>query len=78
MIRAKFGHSRKGVYFAKGKEIDNLNEDQEKEAVDMGWAYYDSQKPTESDTVKYIKDYLNQEGIEFESSMNKAELLELC
>lgn len=82
MIRAKFKHSRKGKVFQRNEEIDNLNSEQEEQAVISGLAYYDEpdlmEPPTDENTVDYIKDYLKQEGIKFGSNLKKDELLELC
>lgn len=84
MIRAKFKHSRKGVVFQRDEEITNLTKAEQEEAVLNKLAYYDKpkveilSKPTDSNTVDYIKDYLEQEGIEYDSNLRKAELLELC
>lgn len=84
MIRAKFGHSRNGKYFAKDAEIDNLTKAEREEAVFNGLAYYDNPKTEFPDkpTMAYKKDeiqqYLINEGIDFSDDMTKTQLLDLC
>lgn len=83
MIRATFKHSRKSVIFQTGEEITNLTLKEQEEAVLKGLAYYDFEEPveyipTEDNTVKEIKAYLDECGIDYDPSLKKSELLDLC
>lgn len=87
-IRAKFGHERKGKKFERDEVIDVLSEDEKVEAVANGLAYYDKpkvrvygnevDKPTSDNLKSEIIAYLEEQEIEHDPNLTKAELLELC
>jgi hypothetical protein len=86
MVRATFSQHWRGSEYAKD-ELIPADEKQEVALVKCGRAYYDIPDPitpdmrtipTMDNTKSEIMVYLEADGIEFDKTLTKSELLELC
>lgn len=81
IVKAKFPQHWRNNRYDKD-QVMPATEKQGERLTKAGVTYYDLAEavefPDESWKVDGIKDYLTENDIEFESTLRKAELLELC
>jgi len=77
MVKASFSQHWRGSYYPKGEPIP-ASEEQAERLVRCGQAYVEADTPTTANTKAEIMAYLEADGINFDPSLTKAQLLELC
>jgi len=77
MVKASFGQFWRGSYYKKGEAMPATGKQAER-LVKCGRAYTELDRPTDRNTIAQIKEYLDKDGVSYDASLTKAELLELC
>lgn len=75
MIIATENNNWRGQVIAEGEPYPDMEEKEEKKLVRIGKAEY-IPKPSANNTVEEIKQYMDDNGIAYDSSMLKDDLLE--